>query len=92
VQNGGGIFPEVKIRTPNHPDIASARNQWHCNCVLHGYKKRANQLTHQPAGTCEIIKHQHLIGPCGFGYYLDLLHDPEAATSLSQHQQYGIGC
>jgi hypothetical protein len=48
-------------------------------------------LTHQPAGTYEIIKHQHLIGPCGVGYYLGLLHDPEAATSFSQHRQCGIG-
>src|ERR1035438_3752134 len=40
-------------------------------------------------GACE---NHLLMGPCDFGYYLDLLCDPEAATSLSQHGQYGIGC
>jgi len=33
-----------------------------------------------------------LIGSRGSGNHVDLLCDPEAATSLSQHGQYGIGC
>jgi hypothetical protein len=44
VQNGGGIFPEVKVAKSGHPEIASARKQWHCNCVSDGGKKRANQI------------------------------------------------
>ena len=37
VQNGGGIFPEVKIGTPNHRDIVSACNQWHLNYRLYQF-------------------------------------------------------
>ena len=69
--------------------IAPARNQWHCNCAWTVIRRGQIKRTHQPAGIYEIIKHQHLIGSCGFGHHLDLLCDPVAG--VSQHGQYRPG-